>query len=121
MESSLRSDGELEVRETTDLREEIVSAVKSAQQFEGSIGVIVPDSQTAAIADMLSPTHEDNVEVVPATVAKGLEYDHVIVAEPADIVAAESMGLRRLYVVLTRAVSRLTIVHAKPLPPQLST
>lgn len=118
---SLRSDGELEVRETTDLREEIVSAVKSAQQFEGSIGVIVPDSQTAAIADMLSRTHEDNVEVVPATVAKGLEYDHVIVAEPADIVAAESMGLRRLYVVLTRAVSRLTIVHAKPLPPQLST
>ncbi len=57
--------------------------------------------------------------MLPATVAKGLEYDHVIVVEPADIVAAEQRGLNRLYVVLTRAVCRLAIVHAKPLPPAL--
>ena len=63
---------------------------------------------------------EARVTVVPATVAKGLEYDHVIVHEPADIVDAESRGLNRLYVVLTRAVSRLSVVHAKPLPPALS-
>jgi DNA helicase IV len=61
--------------------------------------------------------------VVPASLAKGLEYDHVVVLEPADIVAAEPsqhVGLRRLYVVLTRAVSGLTVVHARPLPPQLA-
>ena len=45
------------------------------------------------------------VTVVPATLAKGLEYDHVVVVEPAAIVAAEPRGLHRLYVVLTRAVS----------------
>jgi DNA helicase IV len=50
---------------------------------------------------------------------KGLEFDHVVVVEPAAIAAAERRGLRRLYVVLTRAVSALTIVHAQPLPPEL--
>lgn len=58
--------------------------------------------------------------LLPASIAKGLEYDHVIAVEPADIVAAEPRGLHRLYVVLTRAVSRLHIVHARPLPPELS-
>jgi hypothetical protein len=62
---------------------------------------------------------EARVTVVPATIVKGLEYDHVIVVEPAEIVAAEPRGLHRLYVVLTRAVSRLSIVHAEPLPDPL--
>ena len=63
------------------------------------------------------------VVLVPASLAKGLEYDQVIVVEPADIVDAEYaevLGLRRLYVVLTRAVSALTVLHARPLPPQLT-
>jgi DNA helicase IV len=45
-----------------------------------------------------------------------------VVVEPAAIAAAEPderTGLRRLYVVLTRAVSALTVVHAEPLPAQL--
>ncbi|MEV7275368.1 AAA family ATPase [Streptomyces sp. NPDC093111] len=61
----------------------------------------------------------DRVSLVPATLAKGLEYDHVVVAEPAAIVAAEPRGLHRLYVVLTRAVSRLDLVHREPLPESL--
>ena len=55
--------------------------------------------------------------------AKGLEFDRVIVVEPAAIAAAEPdhrTGLRRLYVVLTRAVSELVVVHAEPLPPELA-
>jgi DNA helicase IV len=59
------------------------------------------------------------VVLVPATLAKGLEYDHVIVLEPADIVAAEPRGLHRLYVVLTRAVSRLVVLHSADLPEVL--
>ena len=51
--------------------------------------------------------------------AKGLEYDHVVVAEPAEIVEAETRGLNRLYVVLTRAVSRLDVLHSRPLPVQI--
>jgi DNA helicase IV len=74
---------------------------------------------------MAAATPEDidsaaRVTVVPATVVKGLEYDHVVVVEPAAIVRAEPRGLRRLYVVLTRAVTTLTVVHAEPLPGPLT-
>jgi DNA helicase IV len=54
--------------------------------------------------------------------AKGLEYDSVLLLEPAQVVAAEpdrASGLRRLYVVLTRAVSRLVVLHDEPLPAEL--
>ena len=55
----------------------------------------------------------------PVTLAKGLEFDQVIVVEPGRIAAAEARGLHRLYVALTRAVSRLTVLHAEPLPAPL--
>ena len=58
--------------------------------------------------------------MVPATLAKGLEFDHVVLVEPAAIVAGEAdevTGLRRLYVCLTRAVTSLVVVHSTPLPP----
>jgi hypothetical protein len=57
--------------------------------------------------------------LVPVTLAKGLEYDHVIVVEPALIASAEARGLQRLYVALTRAVSRLTVLYSEPLPEPL--
>lgn len=56
------------------------------------------------------------VAVLPAALAKGLEYDHVVAVEPAAVAEAEARGLHRLYVVLTRAVSRLDVVHSRPLP-----
>jgi len=74
----------------------------------------------------LGGDHEDGahrLHLVPATVAKGLEFDRVVVVEPAAIAAAEPderTGLRRLYVVLTRAVTGLTVVHARPLPGPLA-
>jgi hypothetical protein len=57
--------------------------------------------------------------VVPVTLAKGLEFDHVVLAEPGRIASGEAYGLRRLYVALTRAVSRLTVLHGEPLPAEL--
>jgi superfamily I DNA/RNA helicase len=63
------------------------------------------------------------VSVVPATTAKGLEFDRVVVVEPAQMAddePDERTGLRRLYVVLTRAVSALAVVHSRPLPAPLS-
>ena len=63
------------------------------------------------------------VDLVPATLAKGLEFDHVVLLEPAEIVAGEPdevTGLRRLYVCLTRAVTSLVVVHAAPLPDALA-
>lgn len=54
--------------------------------------------------------------MLAAGLAKGLEFDIVVVLEPAAIVGAEPRGLHRLYVVLTRAVSRLVVLHTQPLP-----
>jgi DNA helicase IV len=47
-----------------------------------------------------------------------LEFDHVIVVEPA-LVAARDEGLRHLYVALTRPTKTLVVVHARPLPASL--
>jgi len=41
---------------------------------------------------------------------KGLEFDGVVVVEPAEIAAESSAGWRTLYVVLTRATQRLVTV-----------
>ncbi|WP_350275261.1 AAA family ATPase [Kribbella sp. HUAS MG21] len=122
-----RSDGELTISQVDDLATGTVEAVRRALGKEGSIGVIAADHQLAAATDALKAAGievtgadgDGRVAVVPASLAKGLEYDHVIALEPAEIVAAESRGLNRLYVVLTRAVSRLDILHVQPLPPQL--
>jgi DNA helicase IV len=130
---SLRRDGDLSIVEVppSDLDSETLAEVTRALQHEGSVAVIAADAAverlrghlTAARIEHATPDDVDadaRVTVVPATVAKGLEYDHVIVHEPADIVAAEPRGLNRLYVVLTRAVSRLSVLHAKPLPGPLT-
>jgi DNA helicase IV len=128
-----RGSGALRLDETHDAPASAVEAVRAALRSEGSVGVIVPDADAVALhaalnaagiaADRLDADAENvdaRVEVVPATLAKGLEYDHVVVVEPAAIVRAEPRGLRRLYVVLTRAVTTLTVVHAEPLPPELA-
>ena len=83
----------------------------------GADGAPEPAGQDAAAP--AEPAQPPRVSLVPATLAKGLEFDHVVVAEPAAIVEAEPRGLNRLYVVLTRAVSRLVVVHRRPLPPEL--
>jgi hypothetical protein len=125
---SLRHDGWLAVEEAPDLDSATVAQVEAALRHEGSIAVIAADhavprltaALTAAGIAVAEPEAEERVTVLPATLAKGLEYDHVIVVEPADIIDAEPRGLNRLYVVLTRAVSRLAVVHHRPLPAALS-
>ncbi|ONH56964.1 helicase [Frankia sp. CcI49] len=59
--------------------------------------------------------------VVVLTVAdsKGLEFDAVVLVEPAEIVAGPTRGLADLYVALTRATRALTVVHAQDLPEVL--
>ncbi|MEW2508102.1 RNA polymerase recycling motor ATPase HelR [Amycolatopsis sp. NPDC047767] len=56
---------------------------------------------------------------VPPSATKGLEYDAVLVVDPAGILAASSRGAAELYVALTRATQRLGIVHDGPLPAVL--
>ncbi|MEV4630478.1 AAA family ATPase [Micromonospora sp. NPDC049523] len=128
---SLRLDGELRVSPVVDVRPATVAAVTAALRQPGSIAVVCADQQAPALttalhdAGIASATIDRpdvgaaRVTVLPATLAKGLEYDHVIVVEPAEIVDAEVRGAHRLYVVLTRAVSRLDILHTRPLPAAL--
>jgi DNA helicase IV len=81
------------------------------------------DAAPAALAESDPTSEPPRVTVVAASLAKGLEYDHVLVVEPADIADAEPTtrtGLRRLYVVLTRAVTSLTVLHSRPLPGPLA-
>jgi DNA helicase IV len=125
---SLRRDGELTVRAVPDARDLLpatVDAVRGALAHEGSIGVIAADPDVGVVREALRAAGIEaagpeelgaRVAVVPATLAKGLEYDHVVAVEPAAVAEAEARGLHRLYVVLTRAVSRLEVVHARPLP-----
>ncbi|MFC9930203.1 HelD family protein [Streptomyces sp. NPDC127190] len=122
---SLRADGELRVRATDDLLATTVTAVTEALAHEGSVGVVTADAdldrvRRALAAAGLSPAGPDRLgarlTVVPASMVKGLEYDHVVAVEPAAVAEAEERGAHRLYVVLTRAVSRLDVVHERPLP-----
>lgn len=60
------------------------------------------------------------IRVLPASQTKGLEFDHVVVVEPTAIAESGPAGLNLLYVVLTRCTQTLTVVHASPLPQELS-
>lgn len=124
---SLRMDGDLRIRRVPDAVAAAADTVREAlaAQEEGAIGVIASDRDVVRVQGALRAAGIDfagpdrlgaRVTVLGATLAKGLEYDHVVVVEPAAIAEAESRGLRRLYVVLTRAVSRLDVVHELPLP-----
>ncbi|WP_419667001.1 HelD family protein [Streptomyces sp. 2-1] len=122
---SLRRDGELRLLPTDDVPGETVEAVRRALSYEGSVGVITADSDVVRVREALGGAGIEaagvdqlgaRVTVLGAGLAKGLEYDHVVAVEPAAIVEGETRGLHRLYVVLTRAVSRLDVVHARPLP-----
>ena len=125
---SLRQDGVLEIHHANDLPAATVAAVRAALAVEGSIAVICSDGSAPALATALAEagqpvtlggfsseesTEESRVTVLPATLAKGLEYDHVVVVEPALI------DLRELYVALTRPTKSLTVVHSRPLPAEL--
>ncbi|GAA2013560.1 AAA family ATPase [Catenulispora yoronensis] len=93
----------------------VLGSEPAAPPLEGATA-----TEAELVESLLAGTPGPRLVLVPATLAKGLEYDQVLVLEPAEIVAAEPRGLRRLYVVLTRAVSRLHILHSEPLPEQLT-
>src|SRR5262245_4859284 len=82
-----------------------------------SVAIVVPAELRAAVDAAGLPAA---VTVLDPPDAKGLEFDAVVVVEPALIAAGTARGLRLLYVALTRAVQELVVVHARPLPPALA-
>ncbi|MEU5294924.1 HelD family protein [Streptomyces umbrinus] len=114
---------------------EVVAACEELLRNEGSVGLIAADARVPLLAEALAAaglpylgpgeetTLTTRLTLVPASLAKGLEYDYVVLDEPRAVVDGEPderTGLRRLYVSLTRAVSGLIVTHAAPLPPQLA-
>jgi DNA helicase IV len=109
----------------------VVAAVSAARDEERSVGIVAPpatfDAVAAALgtagiafADGRSATGlDDAVTIVLPEAAKGLEFDAVVVVEPAAIASGGEHGLRLLYIALTRAVRTLTVVHTDPLPAAL--
>ena len=98
---------------------------------DGSVAVIAPDPMVDEMSEALTSAGIDHgragvsglerqVTVVPVSVAKGLELDSVVVVEPASIVDEGHLGLRSLYVALTRSTRRLAVVHSAPLPEPLA-
>ncbi|MFG2900231.1 HelD family protein [Streptomyces zaomyceticus] len=93
-----------------------------------SVAVIVPDdsdwldaiSRRIDEGDAIGEQHREAVSVLAATQAKGMEYDHVLVIEPATIADRGPAGLRQLYVALTRSTQSLTVLHTAPLPAALT-
>jgi DNA helicase IV len=131
-----------------ELPARVAAACAAALSAPGSVAVICADPQADEVATALGaaglpfgilrtvlPEHtvlpQDTVlpgegpgtagrlTIVPVTLAKGLEFDHVVLVEPGRIATGEAFGLRRLYVALTRAVSHLTVLYAEPIPSAL--
>ena len=98
----------------------------------GTVAVITPrHSHDAAVAtvrralpsDVVSANSDSlsaPVSVLTVAGAKGLEFDSVVLLEPAAILAESARGLNDLYVALTRPTQRLHVVHHDPLPPGMA-
>ena len=107
-----------------------VVKAEAAEVGEGRLGVIVPelrlDEVAAAVTQQIpdaalgeDPELTRTVVVLTVKNAKGLEFDSVVLVDPAGIIDESPRGQSDLYVALTRATQRLTILHEGPLPASL--
>ena len=114
-----------------NLFSQVAAAVKQEAADAATVAVIVPDDKTQATADALRSAGIEcataydgalstTVSVLPVRYAKGLEVDTAIVLEPAEIINQTAKGTQSLYVSLTRAMRRLTVIHTDPLPEALA-
>jgi DNA helicase IV len=121
----------------------LVAAVRRERDAvaPGRVAVIVAEARVAETLEVLGRAGVEAVDprvqeskglsadlvVLAAEGANGLEFDAVVVVDPARIARRESRdgeptprGLRTLYVAMTRPTRRLSIVSAEPLPPSIS-
>ena len=105
------------------------AAREARAEAPGTVAVVAPaDLHGALVAELADVgAVASSAEALDAPIAvlgpfdaKGLEFDSVVVVEPARLVSTDAAGLRLLYVALTRATRRLVIVHAEPLPEALA-
>jgi DNA helicase IV len=105
----------------------VVAAERDDMADAGRLAVIVPPARLAELARALpAAVPGDRPEVLDSPVAlltvgqaKGLEFDRVVLVDPAGILAQSAAGGHDLYVALTRSTHRLTVVYDADLPVPL--
>ncbi|HWC24404.1 MAG TPA: UvrD-helicase domain-containing protein [Flexivirga sp.] len=111
---AVRETGVLPVQVTTSqhaLPDEVRGAVKNLlDEVEGSIAIISPARHRESLAHVPQEAHERVILVDPMS-TKGLEHDATVVVDPAEIIAESPGGARVLYVALTRAAHRMTVLE----------
>ncbi|HTU76959.1 MAG TPA: ATP-binding domain-containing protein [Trebonia sp.] len=130
---SVRSEGAVPRAVRCSALAECVAQVTRADLAEmggpdgGRLAVIAPDARmaevSAALPEAIGGDQPESLDSIAAlltvTQAKGLEFDRVVLADPAGIIAQSAHGGHDLYVAITRATHRLTVVHAGDLPAAL--
>jgi DNA helicase IV len=89
---------------------------------DGRLAIITPRSEHSAVLAAVGaafPAESDAVAVLTASQSKGLEFDVVVLLEPAEIVAESKRGASDLYVAITRSTQRLRMLYGESLPPAL--
>ena len=106
------------VREASELAQEglLVGLIVAVEHLPAMTS-LVRERSDVGLLDRDGMTR--GITMVDAAAAKGLEFDAVVVVEPAAIAGGGTRGLRLLYVAMTRPIQHLSIVHAEPLPALL--
>lgn len=116
-----------------DLEQSVAEATvrMAAEAGDGKLAVIVPATRLAELGEAVrevlpgtalgaDPDLTSPVVVLTVRQAKGLEFDCVLIVDPAGLLAESPRGLNDLYVALTRATQQVGVVHTGPLPDVLS-
>lgn len=111
------------------LGEEAAFEAQACLELNGTVGVIAPDSLIEEIRAALEHAGVEygeasrgdlgaGIELLTPRMAKGLEFDHVVLAEPLAVLRESSAAepMRELYVTLTRPTQSLVVLHSEPLP-----
>jgi DNA helicase IV len=106
-------------RAAHDLAQELISGTT------GRVAVITQPAHIAPIRHALSATDSSKIvgndpliSIITAQEAKGLEFDGVVLVEPAQLLEAAN-GVSDLFVAMTRPTQRLVVVHSQKLPQAL--
>jgi DNA helicase IV len=124
-----RTDPRLRRVDPADLLTTALAEAEVLARDHALVALVVPTELLKGLSRLTHGRHDVGVlerdgitrpvTVVGAPEAKGLEFDSVVVVEPAAIAGTEQRGLRLLYVAMTRPIQHLSIVHAEDLPPAL--
>ena len=123
--TSVRSTGVAPTVDRVDPADVVVHALEAAaalhRETGGAVAVVCPPSLAAPLGAVVEDAIDLDapISVIEVGSVKGLEFDAVVLVEPALITNESPQGMKALYVALTRATKRLTIVAGAPLPAVL--